>query len=266
MIELRNVTKLFGPKRAVDDLNLDVRAGELFAFLGPNGAGKTTTIKMICGLLRPTTGAVLIDGQPADSPAARQKIAYVPDSPFLYDKLTGREFLRFVVEMYGIPPAKGTAKIDELVEIFEMGDYVDQLCENYSHGMKQRVVFASALVHEPAVLIVDEPLVGLDPRSARIVKDLFISQARSGVAVLMSTHLLGIAEELADTIGIINQGKLLASGTLEQIRARAEMQHGPLEDLFLKLTGGDRPRASALQRPPSQANGTATSLVGDEHP
>ncbi len=242
MIELRGVTKTYGTKRAVDGLDLRVRAGELFAFLGPNGAGKTTTIKMVCGLLRPSSGSVLVGGHPATSPEARRLLAYVPDQPYLYEKLSGREFLRFVVEMYGLEPRAATRRIEELVETFEMGDYVDDLCESYSHGMKQRVVFASALVHDPKVLIVDEPLVGLDPRSARIVKDLFLAQARAGVAVLMSTHLLSIAEELADTIGIIDHGRMLAGGTLSEVRDRAQMRQGPLEDLFLKLTGGDRPR------------------------
>jgi ABC-2 type transport system ATP-binding protein len=246
MIELRGVTKAFGSKRAVDHLDLSVRAGELFAFLGPNGAGKTTTIKMVCGLLRPTSGVVKVGGFPAASPEARQLIAYVPDQPYLYEKLTGREFLRFVVEMYGLEPRSATRRINELIETFEMGDYVDELSENYSHGMKQRVVFASALVHDPKVLIVDEPLVGLDPRSARIVKDLFVAQARSGVAVLMSTHLLSIAEELADTIGIVDRGRMLANGTLAELRERSQM-HGPLEDLFLKLTGGDRPLVDGPQ-------------------
>jgi ABC-2 type transport system ATP-binding protein len=240
MIELRGVTKTFGSKRAVDHLDLSVRAGELFAFLGPNGAGKTTTIKIVCGLLRPTSGIVKIGGFAAASPEARQLIAYVPDQPYLYEKLTGREFLRFVVEMYGLEPKPANRRISELIETFEMGDYIDELSENYSHGMKQRVVFASALVHDPKILIVDEPLVGLDPRSARIVKDLFLAQARSGVAVLMSTHLLSIAEELADTIGIVDHGRMLANGTLAELRERVQM-HGPLEELFLKLTGGDRP-------------------------
>ena len=198
---------------------------------------------MVCGLLTPTSGTVRVGGHPAASPEARQLIAYVPDQPYLYEKLTGREFLRFVVEMYGLDRRQAARRLDALIETFEMADYVDELCENYSQGMKQRVVFASALVHDPKVLIVDEPLVGLDPRSARIVKDLFVAQARSGVAVLMSTHLLSIAEELADTIGIVDQGRLLAHGTLAELRERAEFQ-GPLEDLFLKLTSGSRPGAS----------------------
>ena len=181
MIAVCGVTKRFGSKCAVDRLDLEVRPGELFAFLGPNGAGKTTTIKMICGLLAPTAGTVRVGGFDASSQQARQLLGYVPDQPYLYDKLTGREFLRFVVEMYGLEPRRAAQRIDELIETFEMGDYVDELCENYSQGMKQRVVFASALVHDPKVLVVDEPLVGLDPRSARIVKDLFITQARVGL-------------------------------------------------------------------------------------
>src|SRR3954454_6443811 len=263
MIELRGVTKTFGPKRAVDQLDLHVRAGELFAFLGPNGAGKTTTIKMVCGLLTPTSGIVRVGGYPAASPEARQLVAYVPDQPFLYEKLTGREFLKFVVEMYGLDPRKAARRIDELVETFEMGDYVDELCENYSHGMKQRVVFASALVHEPRVLIVDEPLVGLDPRSARIVKDLFRAQARSGVAVLMSTHLLSIAEELADTIGIIDRGRMLAHGTLAELREKVQ-HHGPLEDLFLKVTGGVRPAPGAPAPVPSALGVEAEAAGGPD--
>jgi ABC-2 type transport system ATP-binding protein len=263
MIELRGVTKMFGAKRAVDQLDLRVRAGELFAFLGPNGAGKTTTIKMVCGLLAPTAGVVRVGGFLASTQEARQLLAYVPDQPYLYDKLTGREFLRFVVEMYGLDKTTAARRTAELIEIFEMGDYVDELCENYSQGMKQRVVFASALIHEPRVLIVDEPLVGLDPRSARIVKDLFVSQARSGVAVLMSTHLLPIAEELADTIGIVDNGRMLACGTLEELRQRLQ-SHGPLEDLFLSLTSGSRPSAHTNGRPSASA-APETAVADAEH-
>jgi ABC-2 type transport system ATP-binding protein len=240
MIELHGVTKLFGTKRAVDGLELKVRAGELFAFLGPNGAGKTTTIKMCCGLLRPTSGTISIGGYLGGSTAARQLLGYVPDQPYLYDKLTGREFLTFVSEMYGIERAVASRRTAELIERFEMSDFVDELCESYSQGMKQRVVFASSFVHGPRVLIVDEPLVGLDPRSARIVKDVFLEEARGGAAILMSTHLLAIAEELADRVGIIHRGRILASGTLEEVR-RAVSIEGPLEQLFLTLTGGDRP-------------------------
>lgn len=238
MIELRGVSKSFGPKRAVDKLDLTVQPGELYAFLGPNGAGKTTTIKMICGLLRPSEGTVLVGGHPAESTQARRLLGYIPDQPFLYDKLTGREFLRFVIEMYGVPRSEGLEKIEELIDTFEMADFIDELCENYSQGMKQRVVFASALVHNPRVLVVDEPLVGLDPRSGRIVKNMFVSMARGGAAVLMSIHLLAIAEELADTIGIIDHGRMLAVGSMADLRKQAQ-DDGSLEELFLKLTGGD---------------------------
>jgi ABC-2 type transport system ATP-binding protein len=231
MIELRGVTKRFGSKCAVDGLDLEVRPGELFAFLGPNGAGKTTTIKMICGLLAPNAGTVRIGGFEASSQQARQMLGYVPDQPYLYDKLTGREFLKFVVEMYGLERRHAAQRILELIDTFEMGDYVDELCETYSQGMKQRVVFASALVHDP-----------------RVVKDLFVAQARSGCAVLMSTHLLAIAEELADQIGIVDHGKMLALGTLDQLR-RQVRHHGPLEELFLRLTGDARPALDAQATP-----------------
>ncbi len=250
MIELLGATKRFGAKCAVDRLDLEVRPGELFAFLGPNGAGKTTSIKMICGLLSPSAGEARVGGRPSSSPEARRLVGYVPDQPYLYDKLTGREFLRFVVEMHDIESRRGERRILELIDTFEMGDFIDELCESYSQGMKQRVVFASALVHDPRALVVDEPLVGLDPRSARIVKDLFVSQARAGCAVLMSTHLLSIAEELADRIGIVDHGRMLAVGGLAELRER--MQHeGPLEDLFLKLTSDSRPGTRAA------ANGVA---------
>jgi len=248
MIELRGVTKLFGAKRAVDQLDLRVRAGELFAFLGPNGAGKTTTIKMVCGLLAPNAGTVRVGGHPATSQEARQLLAYVPDQPYLYDKLTGREFLRFVVEMYGIDRRLAALRIAELIETFELEEFIDELCENYSQGMKQRVVFASALVHDPKALVVDEPLVGLDPRSARIVKDIFVAQARAGVAVLMSTHLLSIAEELADTIGIVDHGRMLAHGSLADLREKLQAE-GPLENVFLRATGGARPHPNGKTTP-----------------
>lgn len=252
MISLRGVTKIYGSRRVVDHLDLDIRRGELFAFLGPNGAGKTTTIKMVCGLLRPNSGEVRVAGHAAASQAARASLGYVPDQPFLYGKLTGREFLRFVVEMYGIEARRAALRTAELIEVFELASYIDELCETYSHGMRQRVVFASALIHEPPVLVVDEPLVGLDPRSARIVKDLFLAQARAGTCVLMSTHLLAIAEELADTIGIIHQGRLLARGTLSDLKREFQAE-GSLETMFLRLTEGDRPFPThAAARPESQ--------------
>src|SRR5271166_5677565 len=185
MISLDKVTKQYGLKTAVRELSLEIRAGELFAFLGPNGAGKTTTIKMLCGLLFPTSGSVRVGGFDlrADGGRARQLLSYVPDQPYLYEKLTGREFLQFIADMYGVPPVHGRQRIAEVIDQFELGPFVDNLTESYSHGMRQRTVFASALVHDPKVLIVDEPTVGLDPRSVRQLKDLLRSQADGGTTV-----------------------------------------------------------------------------------
>ena len=237
MIELHEVTKRYGAKTAVDRLSLAVGAGELFAFLGPNGAGKTTTIKLMCGLLFPTAGTVRIGGfdMNRDGDRGRQLISYVPDQPYLYEKLTGREFLQFIADMYGLPRAESRGCIEEMIELFSLGDFVDDLTERYSHGMRQRTVFASALIHRPAVLIVDEPTVGLDPRSVRLLKDLLRREARQGTTVFLSTHSLDIAQELADRIGIVDKGRLISCGSLESLRKEAALD-GSLEDVFLKLT------------------------------
>jgi ABC-2 type transport system ATP-binding protein len=247
VIQLDRVTKLYGTKTAVHELTLDVPAGELFAFLGPNGAGKTTTIKMICGLLFPTTGTVRIGGHDLqrDGDRARQLLSYVPDMPFLYEKLTGREFLQFIADMYGLPAAYAQAKIAEVVELFELDDFVDDLTERYSHGMRQRTVFASALVHEPKVLIVDEPTVGLDPRSVRQLKDLLRRQADSGTTVFLSSHSLDVVEELADRIGIINHGRLISCGPLDALRTHAAVD-GSLEEVFLTLTHPEEQNGEVL--------------------
>lgn len=237
MIELRNVTKRYGDKIAVRDLNLSIGTGELFAFLGPNGAGKTTTIKMMCGLLFPTSGEVRVGGFDVvkDGDRARNLLSYVPDQPYLYEKLTGREFLQFVAELYGLPADHTAERIDTMINLFSLHDFVDDLTERYSHGMRQRTVFAAALVHQPKVLIVDEPTVGLDPRSIRLLKDLLRSEAAGGTTVFLSTHSLDIAQELADRIGIVDHGTLITCGTLETLRKQAAMD-GSLEDVFLKLT------------------------------
>jgi len=236
-IELEGVSKSYGPKLAVKSLSLRVQPGELFAFLGPNGAGKTTTIKMLCGLLFPTAGTLKVHGYDVQKQGdeARRLISYVPDQPYLYEKLSGREFLEFIQEMYGMDPEYGRRRIREMIDLFSLGDFVDDLCESYSHGMKQRTVFAAALLHEPRVLIVDEPMVGLDPRSVRLMKDLLRQQAAGGTTVFMSTHSLDIAQELAQRIGIIDHGQLIGLGTLEALRKQAELD-GTLEDVFLKLT------------------------------
>lgn len=237
MIELANVTKKYGNKTAVSDLSLRIEAGELFAFLGPNGAGKTTTIKLICGLLFPTYGTVRLGGYDLsrEGDRARQLLSYVPDQPYLYEKLTGREFLRFIADMYGLDNATARKRIEEMIELFDLRDFVDELTERYSHGMRQRTVFASALLHQPKVLVVDEPTVGLDPRSVRLLKDLLRKEANQGTTVFLSTHSLDVAEELADRIGIVEQGRLISNGTLEGLKKQAQLD-GSLEEVFLKLT------------------------------
>lgn len=237
MIELANVTKRYGTKFAVQDLTLHIPAGELFAFLGPNGAGKTTTIKLMCGLLFPTSGRVLVGGfdLARHGDQARALISYVPDQPFLYDKLTGREFLQFTADLYGMPPQRSRDKIEDVIALFHLEDFADDLTERYSHGMRQRTVFAAALVHEPQLLIADEPTVGLDPKSIRELKTLLRQLAHRGTTVFLSTHTLDIAQELADRIGIIDRGRLIGCGTLADLRKQAASD-GNLEDLFLKIT------------------------------
>ena len=237
MIELIGVTKRYGDKLAVDDLNLNVPAGELFAFLGPNGAGKTTTIKMLTGLLFPSSGTVRVGGfdVATQGEQSRALLSYVPDQPFLYAKLSGREFLQFIADLYGMEPAKAKERIDSVIATFSLESFVDDLTERYSHGMRQRTVFAAALVHQPKVLIADEPTVGLDPRSIRMLKDLLREEAKRGTTVFLSTHSLDIAQELADRIGIVYRGKLIGLGNLETLRTQAALD-GSLEEVFLKLT------------------------------
>jgi ABC-2 type transport system ATP-binding protein len=251
MIALNEVTKRYGTKIAVDRLTLHVQAGELFAFLGPNGAGKTTTIKLICGLLFPTSGTVRVGGfdMVTEGDQARQLISYVPDLPYLYEKLTGREFLQFIADMYGLPSAHGQHRIEKMIELFDLYDFIDDLTERYSHGMRQRTVFAAALLHEPQVLIVDEPTVGLDPRSVRLLKDLLRAEADGGTTVFLSTHSLDVAEKLADRIGIVQHGRLICCGTLDSLRTQAALD-GSLEDVFLILTEEAR-KEKEIAPPPS---------------
>jgi ABC-2 type transport system ATP-binding protein len=242
MIKLTKLTKRFGRQLAVDDLNLEIEAGELFGFLGPNGAGKTTTIKMITGVLRPTSGKVEIAGfdvqlQPE---RAKMKVGYVPDNPYLYDRLTAREYIEFVGGLYCLDKKTISLRSAELFEIFEMNGWVDRKCEEYSHGMRQKVVFCAAFLHNPTVLVVDEPVVGLDPQSTRMVKDLLKQYAAKGATVFISTHVLSVAEELCDRIGIINKGRLIGVGSIGQLKARAAQRDANLESLFLELTGGQK--------------------------
>ncbi len=236
-IEISKLTKRFGSKVAVNELTLHVRRKELYAFLGPNGAGKTTTLKVVTGLLRPTSGMVRVGGYDvhAEGVEARRLMSYVPDEPFLYEKLSGREFLFFVGRMYGMDPATCRTKVDELSERFGTGEYLDELTEGYSHGMRQRVVISAAMLHDPKVLVIDEPMVGLDPRSSRFVKDVLRERVAEGMCVLMSTHTLSIAEEVADRVGILHRGKLIAEGTVDELRSRGHTS-GKLEDTFLTLT------------------------------
>lgn len=238
MIEFENISRAYGRKTAVDGLTLAVRPGELFALLGPNGAGKTTTIKLLVGLLRPDAGAVRVCGLDvaADPRRAAQSIGYIPDEPFLYEKLTGREFLEFVAEMRGLDGAQVDARIAREIRNFGLAEFVDDLAETYSHGMKQRLAFASALLHDPAVLVLDEPMVGLDPRSVRLAKDLLRARAASGTTVFMSTHTLAVAEEIADRIGIVDRGRLRFLGSVAQLQQELASPHAALEPLFLQLT------------------------------
>ncbi|MDD4268723.1 MAG: ABC transporter ATP-binding protein [Pirellulales bacterium] len=241
MIQFHRVTRKYGHKTAVCELDLAVSAGELFAFLGPNGAGKTTTIKMLSCLLRPTEGSITVCGHDTvRSPReAARNVGYVPDEPHLYDKLSGREFLEFVARMHGLGSAQTEDRIERESDRFAMRDFLCELTETYSHGMKQRLVFAAALIHDPAVLVVDEPMVGLDPKSVRMVKDLFRAATRRGTAVFMSTHTLSVAEELADRIAIIDAGRLRFLGALEDLGRQTAGDHGSLEHLFLELTNGN---------------------------
>jgi ABC-2 type transport system ATP-binding protein len=240
MIQIRNLSKHFGPLKAVDDLNLDIRQGEFFAFLGPNAAGKTTTIKMLTGLLRPSAGSCLIGGHDIQqSPeAAKRILSYVPDFPFLYDKLTSREFMQFVGDLFNLDKNDVLKKTDALFEKFHLNDYVGELTENLSHGTRQRLVIASALLHDPKVFIIDEPMVGLDPTHARIVKNELKERSRAGMTVFLSTHTLSVAEEMADRIGIINHGKLIALGTVEELRKQTA-ESGALEKIFLSIVDAE---------------------------
>ncbi len=238
MIELTDVVRKYGDKTAVHGLNLTIPQGELFAFLGPNGAGKTTTIKLLVGLLRPSSGQVRIGGVDVvgNPREANRLTGYVPDEPYLYDKLTGREFLQFIADAYGLSRRDAAEGIQRQIDTFGLAAFIDQLGESYSHGMKQRLVFASALLHQPRVLIVDEPMVGLDPRSMRLVKDLLRQLAQAGMTIFMSTHTLFVAEEIADRIGIVNHGRLVFLGTVAELRQRLALHDRSLEDLYLTLT------------------------------
>ena len=249
IVEFNSVGRSYGTKTAVENLNLELRTGELFALLGHNGAGKTTTIKMLVGLLRPLKGTVTVGGFDLVE-ATREAVSllgYVPDQPYLYDKLSGREFLEFIAGMYGFDTKQTKSLIDREVERFGLASFVDDLCESYSHGMKQRTVFAAAMLHNPRVLVIDEPLVGLDPQSIRLVKDLLRTEVAKGLCVFMSTHTLAAAEEIADRIGVMRQSKLLFLGTVDELRQQHPDSQPTLESLYLHMMNetSDPPAAEA---------------------
>ena len=245
MIQLQHLTKRYGKFTAVDGISLTIPRGELYGLLGPNGAGKTTTMRMIAGILQPTSGQVLIAGIDiaADPIAAKQRLGFIPDRPFVYDKLSGAEFMRFVAGLYSQSGPALERRIDELLDLFELLPWRSELTESYSHGMRQKLIIASALLHRPDVIVVDEPMVGLDPRSARLLKDLLREFVSRGGTVLMSTHTLEIAEAMCDRIAIVQGGRIAAAGTMVELRAQTASGDASLEELFLKLTGGLSDRA-----------------------
>lgn len=241
MIELKNLTKRFGDIVAVHRLNLSVSEGEIFGFIGPNGAGKTTTLRMMGGVLAPTEGSVIIDGvDMAEAPEkAKKRIGFIPDRPFLYEKLTGMEFLRFTADLYDIGDGEFREKSEKILKQFSLYHWGDELVESYSHGMKQRLIISAAILHDPKVIVVDEPMVGLDPAGSRMVKNLFRNLAKEGTTIFMSTHTLGMAEDVCDRIGIIHKGSLIATGTTQELMGRAQVREGDLEEVFMILTEGE---------------------------
>jgi ABC-2 type transport system ATP-binding protein len=242
MIDLIGLTKIFKGLKAVDDVNLGIRPGVIYGFLGPNGAGKTTTIKMMAGVLLPTSGRIIIDGMDISVKPSEVKriIGFIPDRPFLYEKLSGIEFLRFLAGLYNLDHSSSLDdRLMNLLDLFDLSHWKDELIESYSHGMKQRLVMCAALLHDPKVLIVDEPMVGLDPRGARLVKDIFMDLALEGKTIFMSTHSLDVAQEVCQEVAIIQTGRIIATGTPDRLRAAAGID-GDLENVFLKLTEGKR--------------------------
>jgi ABC-2 type transport system ATP-binding protein len=258
MIQFDGVTRTYGTKVAVDGLTLTVQRGELFALLGPNGAGKTTTMRLLVGLLRADAGSVRVCGHDVvtHTRQAAALLGYIPEEPFLYDKLSGREFLRFAAEMRGLDRGQVQARIAREAARFDLAGFLDNLTETYSHGMRQRLVFAAAMLHDPAVLVIDEPMMGLDPLSVRTVKDLLRSCAAAGTTVFLSTHTLAVAEELAERIGILNNGHLRFLGTLAELQRELSLPHASLEPLFLELTNGKEGKGGREQGAGSRVQGS----------
>jgi ABC-2 type transport system ATP-binding protein len=240
MIRVEGLTKTYGKFVAVDQINLHVPRGQLFGFLGPNGAGKTTTLRIIAGILRPSSGRIWLGGDDliANPLTAKRRLGFIPDRPFVYDKLTGAEFLRFVAGLYGQEGDIIERRITELLEVFELSTWKNELVESYSHGMRQKLIISSALIHRPECIVVDEPMVGLDPKAARLLKDIFGQFVERGGTVLMSTHTLEVAQAMCSRIGIIQQGRIVAQGSMDELRQQTAAGNVSLEELFLKLTGG----------------------------
>ena len=240
MIAVEQLVKEYGRFRAVDDISLDVQPGEIHGFLGPNGAGKTTTLRIIAGLLQPTSGRVLVNGHDlAKSPeAAKASLGFIPDRPYIYEKLTAGEFLRFHGGLYGLDGSGIHDRVHEMLDLFELRRWEDELVESFSHGMKQRLVMSAAFLHRPRAIAVDEPMVGLDPRGARLIKDIFRRMSERGVAILMSTHTLEVAQEVCHRASIIHKGRIIAQGTVDEVRRMAGGEDEHLTSVFLKLTGG----------------------------
>jgi ABC-2 type transport system ATP-binding protein len=240
MIRLESLTKTYGKFVAVNGIDLHVPRGELFGFLGPNGAGKTTTLRMIAGIMRPTEGRIWLGGDDliADPMSAKARLGFIPDRPFVYEKLTGAEFLRFVAGLYGQDGEAIEARIDELLDLFELLVWKNGLVESYSHGMRQKLIISSALIHKPECIVVDEPMVGLDPKGARLLKDIFRAFVDRGGTVLMSTHTLEVAQAMCDQIAIIQEGNIVGRGTIDELRQQTAAGDASLEEMFLKLTGG----------------------------
>jgi ABC-2 type transport system ATP-binding protein len=240
VIRVESLIKTFGSFRAVDGVSLDVEPGQIHGFLGPNGAGKTTTIRMIAGLLKPSSGKVTIDGHDlASAPeAAKRSLGFIPDRPYLYEKLTAQEFLRFHGGLYGLEGDAVEERAKELLALFELTGWAHELVESFSHGMKQRLVMCAAFLHRPKAVLVDEPMVGLDPRGARLIKDVFRRMSERGVAILMSTHTLEVAQEMCHRVSIIQKGRIIAHGTVGEVKQMAGGADEHLTSVFLKLTGG----------------------------
>jgi len=244
MIAVHNLVKEYGKFRAVDGVSLEVPPGQIHGFLGPNGAGKTTTIRMVAGLLKPTSGRIEVNGHDLarEPEAAKASLGFIPDRPFIYEKLTAGEFLRFHAGLYGLDGEGVGARVSEMLALFDLERWENELVESFSHGMKQRLVMSAAFFHRPQAVLVDEPMVGLDPRGARLIKSVFRRMSENGVAILMSTHTLEVAQEMCDRISIILKGRIIAEGTVDELRRLAGTHDEQLTPVFLKLTGG-----SALQ-------------------